>query len=305
MEEVVIMRVFVTGASGWIGSAVVPELLAAGHGVVGLARSDASAEALAKAGAEVVRGTLDDLGTLRDAAAASEGVLHLAFKHDVAFSGGFAEAAGADRAAVEAMAGALAGTGRPFVLASGLLGLTRGRVGTERDFPERSGSPMHGRVETARRVVDLAETGVRTSVLRLPPTVHGAGDYGFIAAYVAASRAAGRAGFVGDARWPAVHRSDAARLFVLALENAPAGSVLHAVQDEGVPFREIAEAVGKGLDLPVAELSQEEADAAYTWLGPIIATDSAASSDLTRALLSWEPTGPGLLDDLASGCYFG
>ncbi|WP_066361224.1 SDR family oxidoreductase [Herbidospora mongoliensis] len=299
------MRVFVTGASGWIGSAVVPELLAAGHGVAGLARSDASAQALQDAGAEVVRGTLDDLDTLRGAAAASDGVVHLAFKHDVAFSGGFAEASGADRAAAEAMAGALAGTGRPFVLASGLLGLAPGRVGTERDFPEPSGSPMHGRVATARRVLDLAETGVRTSVLRLPPTVHGAGDNGFIAAYVAASRAAGLAGHVGDARWPAVHRDDAARLFVLALEKAPAGSVLHAVQDEGVQFREVAEAVGKSLELPVVDLAPEEAAAHYTWLAPLIATDSAASSAFTRAEFSWEPTGPTLLDDLVAGRYSG
>ncbi|GAB1819155.1 SDR family oxidoreductase [Herbidospora sp. RD11066] len=295
------MRVFVTGASGWIGSAVVPELLAGGHGVVGLARSDASAEALVEAGAEVVRGTLDDLDLLRDAAAASDGVVHLAFKHDIAFSGGFAEATEADLVAVEAMVGGLEGTGRPFVLASGLLGLAPGRVGTERDVPEQA----QGRMATARRVRLLAETGVRTSVLRLPPTVHGAGDPGFIAAYVAFSRAAGAAGFVGDARWPAVHRSDAARLFVLALEEAPGGAVLHAVQDEGVPFREVAEAVGKGLGLPVVELAPEEAAASYSWLGPIIGMDAAASSTLTRELLPWEPVGPTLLDDLVAGRYFG
>ncbi|TKK89225.1 SDR family oxidoreductase [Herbidospora galbida] len=290
------MRVFVTGASGWIGSALVPELLAKGHDVVGLARSDASAEALGRAGAEVVRGTLDDLGLLREAAAASDGVVHLAFKHDVAFSGGFAEAAGADRAAVEALVGALGTTGRPFVLASGLLGLAPGRVGTERDLPGTSESPLHRRAQTARWV--LEQPGVRASVLRLPPTVHGAGDNGFIAFYVAASRAAGHAGYVGEARWPAVHRSDAARLFVLALERAPAGSVLHAVQDEGVPFRDVAEAVGKGLDVPVASLSPEEAAVSYSWLAPMIAADSPASSALTREALSWEPTGPGLLEDL-------
>nr|WP_062330970.1 SDR family oxidoreductase [Herbidospora sakaeratensis] len=294
------MRVFVTGASGWIGSAVVPELLARGHAVVGLARSDASAETLGEAGAEVVRGTLDDLGLLRETAAASDGVVHLAFKHDVAFSGGFAEAAGADRAAVEAMVGALGTTGRPFVLASGLLGLAPGRIGTERDLPAASESPIHRRAETARWVVE--QQGARASVLRLPPTVHGAGDNGFMAFYVAASRAAGRAGFVGEARWPAVHRSDAARLFVLALEEAPAGSVLHAVHEEGVPLRDVAEAVGKRLGIPVASLTPEEAAVSYAWLAPLIAADSPASGVLTRARFSWEPTGPGLLEDLVHYC---
>ncbi len=293
------MRVFVTGAPGWIGSALVPQLQAAGHEVAGLARSEASAEALVTAGVQVVRGTLDDLDTLKGAAAGADAVVHLAFKHDIAFAGGFAEAAEADLVAVEAMLGALEETGRPFVLASGLLGLAPGRVATERDFPEQDA----GRAKTARRV--LAADGVRGSVVRLAPTVHGAGDPGFIAAYVAASRTAGVAGFVEGGRWPAVHRDDAARLFLLALENAPAGTVLHAAQDEGVPLREVAEAVGKGLGVPVERMTPEEAAASYAWLGPMLAMDAAASSDVTRELLSWEPTGPTLLDDLAAGHYFG
>ncbi|MEV4295347.1 SDR family oxidoreductase [Microbispora rosea] len=305
------MRVFVTGASGWIGSAVVPELIGAGHEVVGLTRSDASAAALARTGAQVCRGTLDDLGTLRDTAAASDGVIHLAFKHDIAFSGDFQGAADADRRAVETFGEVLAGSGRPFVLASGILGLTPGRVVTERDGRDSAADASHddgpqARQATARRTLDLASHGVRSSVLRLPPTVYGEGDHGFMAALVGIARERGVSGYVGDGsnRWPGVHRLDAAHLFRLALEKAPAGSVLHAVTDEGVPIRTVAEVIGRHLGLPAVSIPGEEAGAHFSWLGGMIGLDAPASSALTRELLGWQPVQPGLVDDLDKGHYF-
>ena len=305
------MRVFVTGASGWIGSAVVPELIGAGHQVVGLARSEASAAALAAAGAEVHRGTIDDLDSLRSAAEVSDGVIHLAFKHDIAFSGGFQGAADADRRAVETFGATLAGSDRPFVIASGVLGLAPGRVGTERDGV-RSDSAAHlsggpqTRMATAQMTLALASRGVRSSVVRLSPTVHGEGDNGFMAALVGIARDKGVSGYVGDGsnRWPAVHRLDAAHLFRLALEQAPAGSVLHAVGDEGVPIRAIAEVIGRHLDLPVVAISPEDAAEHFGFLGAFVATDSPASSALTRELLGWQPTHPGLIADLDQGHYF-
>ncbi len=300
------MRIFVTGASGWIGSAVVPELLNAGHQVVGLARSDASAAALAAAGAEAVRGTVDDLDVLRDTAAASDGVIHLAFKHDIAFSGDFQGAAEADRRAVDAFADALAGTDRPFVLASGLVGLKPGQLATEQDMPTPDGSPMSIRGTTAGAVLALASRGVRSSVVRLSPTCHGDGDNGFMSAVVGIARAKGVSGYIGDGAnvWPAVHRLDAARLFCLALEKAPAGSVLHGVAEQGVPIRDIAEVIGRHLDVPTASVAPEAAVEHFTWLGPILALDAPASSTLTRELVGWEPTQPGLLEDLDKGHYF-
>ncbi|BBB00274.1 putative NAD-dependent epimerase/dehydratase [Actinacidiphila reveromycinica] len=305
------MRVFITGASGWIGSAVVPELLGAGHQVIGLARSDASAEALTQAGAEVRRGTLDDLDTLRAAAAESDGVIHLAFKHDIAFSGGFEAAADADRLAIDTFGDALAGTDKPLVIAAGVLGLTPGRVLTEEDG--RTAGPADGhptgpakRMDNALATLALADRGVRSSVVRLCPTVHGDGDQGFVPMIIATARDKGVAGYVGDGanRWPAVHRSDAATLFRLALEDAPAGSVLHAVADEGVPIRDVAEVIGRHLDLPVASVTAEDAPAHFTWMAGFIGLDSPASSTRTRELLGWQPTGPGLLEDLDKGHYF-
>lgn len=305
------MRVFVTGASGWIGSAVVPELIGAGHQVVGLARSDASAAALTAAGADVRRGTVDDLDVLRSAAAASDGVIHLAFKHDIAFSGDFQGAADADRRAVEAFGEALAGSGRPFVLASGILGLTPGRVATEEDTGprlslEHLGTGPRTRLDTAQLTLALASRDVRSSVVRLPPTVHGEGDHGFMAALIGIARAKGVSGHVGDGanRWPAGHRSDAARLFRLALEKAPAGSVLHATADEGVPIRTVAEVIGRHLDVPVAAVPPEATAEHFGWLAGFIGLDSPASSLRTRELLGWQPTGPGLIDDLDKGHYF-
>lgn len=300
------MRIFVTGASGWIGSAVVPELIDAGHQVVGLARSDASAAALTAAGAEVLPGTIDDLDVLRDAAAASDGVIHLAFKHDIAFSGGFQDAGEADRRAVDTFGDALAGTDRPFVLASGVAGLAPGHVATERDMPTIDGSPVSIRATTAQAALALASRGVRSSVVRLSPTCHGEGDNGFMATLVAIARDKGVSGYIGDGanRWPAVHRLDAARLFRLAAEKAPAGSVLHGVAEEGVPIRDVAEVIGRHLDVPVTSVAPEAAAGHFSWLGAFLAFDVPASNTLTRELLDWEPAHPGLLEDLDKGHYF-
>ncbi|MFL5962406.1 MAG: SDR family oxidoreductase [Gaiellaceae bacterium] len=301
------MRVFVTGASGFIGSAVVPELIGAGHQVVGLARSDASAAALAVAGTEVHRGDLADLDGLRAAAAASDGVIHLAFDHDIAFSGDFQGAADADRRAIETFGDALEGSDRPFVIASGTLGLAPGRLGTEQDMPDPdSGSHAAPRIANAQAALSLATRGVRSSVVRLSPSVHGDGDHGFVATLVDIAREKRVSGYIGDGsdRWPAVHRLDAAHLFRLALESAPAGSVLHGVGDEGVPIRDIAEVLGRHLNLPVVSIPQEEAGEHFGFLAGFLGADSPASSALTRELLGWQPTHPGLIDDLDQGHYF-
>jgi nucleoside-diphosphate-sugar epimerase len=304
------MRIFVTGASGWIGSAVVAELLEGGHDLVGLARSDASAQRLEAAGAMVLRGDVDEPDGLAKAAADSDGVIHLAFQHEVAFSGNFAAAAAADRRAVEAMGAALADSDRPFVLASGTLGLTTGRAATEDDglvpSAEMRANPAGRRAATALLTLSLRGIGVRSSVLRFPPTVHGDGDHGFVATLVDIARQRGVAGYVGDGtnRWPAVHRSDAARLVRLAVEAAPAGSVLHAVADEGVPFREIAGAMGRHLGVPTASVAPADAAEHFAHLGHFVAVDSPATAAVTRELLAWEPTGPSLLDDLEQDHYY-
>ncbi|AUA15399.1 SDR family oxidoreductase [Streptomyces malaysiensis] len=300
------MRIFVTGASGWIGSALVPELIDAGHQVIGLARSDSSAAALTAAGAEVVRGTLDDLDVLGTTTAAADGVIHLAFKHDIAFTGDYQGAAEADRRAVDTFADALAGTDRPFVLASGLVGLKSGQVSTERDTPTVNGTPASLRSATATAALALASRGVRSSVVRLSPTCHGEGDNGFMAHLVATARAKGVSGYLGDGdqRWPAVHRLDAARLFRLAVEKAPAGAVLHGVAEEGIALRDIAEVIGRHLDVPTVSVAPEAAAEHFTWLSDFVALDSPASNALTRELLDWRPTHPGLLEDLDKGHYF-
>jgi nucleoside-diphosphate-sugar epimerase len=306
------MKIFVTGASGWIGSAVVPELIAAGHQVTGLARSDKSAAILKALGAEVVSGDLDDLDGLRSAAAASDGVIHLAFKHDIAFSGDFEGAATADRRAVEALGMTLEGSNRPLVIASGVLGLAPGRMATERDgHGVDSGDGPHalgpvGRHATAEYVLSLASRGVRSSIVRLAPTNHGDGDNGFMASIVAIARDKKVSGYVGDGdnRWPAVHRLDSAHLFRLAVEHAPAGSTLHAVAEEGVPLREVAAAIGAQLDIPVVAIAPGDAAKHFTWLANFLALDSPASSALTRKLLDWQPSQPGLIEDLTMGHYF-
>lgn len=299
------MRIFLTGASGHIGSAVIPELLDAGHEVVGLARSNEAAAAVAAAGADVHRGDLDDLDNLRAVAAAADGVIHLAFKHEAMQTGDYAGAIAADLRAIETIGDALAGTGKPFVSTSGTLqlafaGLTR--VGTEADVLDAG-----PRVDAENAVVALAERGVRSSVVRLPPTVHSSLDhYGFVPTLIATARDKGVAAYVGDGnnRWPAGHTLDAAHLYRLALEAAPAGARLHAVDDEGVPFREIAEAIGRHLDLPVIGIPPEQADAHFGYLGPLVALDNPTSSARTRELLTWKPTHPGLIEDLDLGHYF-
>ncbi len=289
------MRVFVTGASGFIGSAVVPELLGAGHEVIGLARSQASADALTAAGATVQRGDLTDLDSLRAGAAASDGVIHLAFVHDFT---DFAAANVTDRQAIDALGAELAGSGRPLVIASGLAGFG-GAVATEDDEPDAATAGP--RAAAAAATLALADRGVRSSVVRLAPTVHGAGDGGFIAAAIGVARQSGVAGYVGDRpRWAAVHRLDAARLFRLAVEQAPAGSVLHGTAEDGVDLRDVAAVVGRHLGLPVQQVTAEH----FGWLGMFIGTSLQGSSAKTRALLGWEPTHPGLLDDLEQGHYF-
>jgi nucleoside-diphosphate-sugar epimerase len=301
------MRVFVTGASGHIGSAVVPELLAAGHQVVGLARSDSSAVALESAGAEVWRGDLDDLDGLREAAAGSDGVIHLAFRHDAMRSGDFPGAVATDMRAVETIGAALEGSGKPFVGTSGTLMLTfaagiDGRLGTEEDTAE--GGP---RVDAENFVIGTADRGVRSSVVRLPPITHSTLDHhGFAPTLIGIARNTGVAGYVGDGsnRWPSVHTLDAARLYRLALEGAPAGSRLHAVADEGVPFRAIAEVIGRKLRVPTASIPAEDANEQFSFLGAFVSLDNPVSSELTRRLLSWKPTHPGLLEDLNEGHYF-
>jgi nucleoside-diphosphate-sugar epimerase len=255
------MRAFVTGATGFIGSAVVRELLDAGHQVLGLARSDTAAAALAAAGADVRRGTLDDPDSLRSAAATADGVIHTAFVHD--FSD-YAGAARTDRRAIEALGDALAGSGRPFVVTAGTAGLPAGRVATEND----ASGPEAPRVSEQAALAFTAR-GVRVSVLRLPPSVHGVGDHGFVPRLIEIARTTGVSAYPGDGsnRWPAVHRLDAAHLFRLALEEAPTGARLHGVADEGVPVRDIAEIIGRHLNLPVAAVSREETDRHFGWLG--------------------------------------
>ena len=299
------MRVFVTGASGHIGSLVVAELLAAGHQVTGLARSDASESALRAAGAQVRRGTLQDLDVLAAGAADAGGVIHLAFIHDFT---DYAAAGAADLAAIEAIGAALADSGKPFVTTSGTAMLAfgfggSGTLGTEDTEVDPSGP----RVASENATVALAGRGVRSSVIRLAPTVHGPTDRrGFVPTLIANARVRGRSLYIGDGanRWPAVHNLDAARLYRLALETAPAGSRLHGAAEQGIAFREIAQVIGDRLGVPTLGVSPEQALDELGFVGAIAALDNPTSSDITRELLDWHPEHPGLLQDLRTGRYF-
>ena len=294
------MRVFITGATGFIGSAIVPELIDAGHHVVGLARSDQSARALAAAGAEAHPGSLEDLDSLGEGAAAADGVIHCAYIHD--FSQ-MEKAADVNERAIEALGAALEGSDRPLVVTAGTALVSPGRLATEND---RSATGAHPRAASEQIALALASRGVRSSILRPPPSVHGEGDHGFVPFLIEIARTRGVSGYVGDGtnRWPAVHRLDAGHLYRLALEQAPAGTVLHAVAEEGVPTREIAEVIGRQLDLPVVSIEPDQATDHFGWIAGFFGLDVPASSARTRERFGWQPTHPGLIDDLEAGHYF-
>ena len=291
------MRIFVTGASGFVGSAVVQELLGAGHQVLGLARSDKSAQQLTAAGAAVHRGSLDDLDSLRRGAADAAGVIHLAFIHD--FSQ-YETAGETDQLAIEALGEALAGTDKPLVVTSGLAGFAPGRLATEADTP----APLPRMSEPA--ALALAARGVRAMVVRLAPSVHDDGDQGFVPTLINIAREKGAAAYLGDGqnRWPAVHRRDAARLFRLALEQGAAGAVFHGVADEGIPMRDIAAVIGRHLHVPVVAKTPAEAADHFGWMARFVGLDMPATSALTQQALDWHPTHKGLLADLEEGQYF-
>ena len=297
------MRVFVTGASGHIASAVIPELIAAGHDVVGLARSDTAAAAVTALGATVHRGDLDDLAGLRKAAEASDGVIHLAYNHEQMRSGDYAAAVTADLAAVHAFGDALAGTGKPLVGTSGTLAVANlGRPGTEED----AGAPG-GRTDAENAVVGFAEQGVRSSVVRIPPITHSTLDrHGFARTLIAVARQTGVAGYPGDGanRWPAGHTLDVGHLYRLALEDAPAGTRWHAAGDEGIPVRDMAQSIGDHLGLPVASIPADRMEAHFGFLAAVLVLDNPVTTLATRRILGWEPVHPGLLADFGTGDYF-
>jgi len=296
------MRIFVTGATGFVGSAVVHELLTAGHQVLGLVRSDASAAALVATGAEVHRGDLEDLDSLRRGTEQCEAVIHTGFIHDFAR---FVEVCAIDRRAIEAMGEGLKGSDRPFIITSGTALLSRGHLATEDIVPNLSTHPFP-RVNTEVAGAELAAQGVHVSMLRLSPSTHGDGDHGFVAMLINIAREKGVSAYVGEGlnRWTAVHRMDAARLYRLAVEKGAANARYHAVAEEGVLFRDIAEVIGRRLNLPVVSKSPEEAEAHFGWFAHFAAIDCPASSALTREILGWKPTECHLLADLDHWRYF-
>lgn len=301
MQEEIVMRAFVTGASGFIGSAVVAEMIGAGHGVVGLARSPGSATRLSTLGAEVVEASLADLDSIRAAAATADGVIHLAYRHGDPPE----QAAATDRAVIETLTDALAGSDRALVVTSGTLALPAGRLGTEGDAPDPA-APGAARLAGERAALAGVERRVRACVVRLAPCVHEQERRGFAGALVDIAQRTGVAGYLGDGsqRWPALHRQDAARLYRLAVERAPAGSILHGVGEEGVTILSIAQLIGDRLGVPVQRIPDQDAEAHFGWLATIVGTDAPASSTATRRLLSWQPTHPGLLADLDHGHFF-
>ena len=292
------MRVFVTGATGWVGSAVVQELLSAGHEVTGLARSDEGAAALTKAGAEVQRGVVGDLDLLHRAASAADAVIHCAFNHD--FSR-FAENCAEDERAIGAMGAALAGSGRPMLVTSGMALIAPGRLANEDDVPAQ-----HFPRRSEAAALALLDKGVKAGAVRLPPSVHGLGDHGFVPRLIGIARDKGQAAYIEDGsnRWAGVHRLDAAKVFRMALESGVTRTAYHAIGDEGVPFKDIAAVIGKRLGVPVVGKTKEEAEAHFGWIAPFAGMDLAASGEKTKTLLRWAPTQPGLLADLDQPGYF-
>jgi len=319
------MRVFVTGATGFIGSAIVRELIGAGHQVLGLARTDRSAKALRSAGADVHRGTLEDTKSLRRGAAASDGVIHMAFIHDIShmplsarlrivfggLPGGIAmrfmtTTVRTDRRAIEAIGDALAGSKRPFIVTVGTLGMTPGELATEDDMADPKAIGAARSIPSEQAVLKLPPRGVRAMVMRLPPSVHGDGDTGFIPRLIDTARKKGVSAYVGDGsnRWPAAHRLDVAHLYRLALEKGAAGARYHGVADEGVPTKEIAEVIGRRLNVPVVSIAAQQAPRHFSWLGHFFGVDNPASSQRTQERLGWRPTQPGLIADIDRPSYF-
>lgn len=296
------MQVFVTGASGFVGSAVTAELLAHGHQVLGLARSDSSAEALARTGAQVLRGDLEAPETLREGAQRSDAIIHAGFVHDFAH---YARCCAIDRAAIETLGAAIEGTNKPFIVTAGLAGLAVTANAVTEDDIAPPPTDMYPRAsDMAARA--LTARGIPTMIVRLPPSVHGRGDHGFVPMLIALAREKGRSAYVGDGSnaWPAVHVTDAARAYRLAVERGPSGQTFHAAAETGVPFREIAQAIAGGLELPCVSLSAEEARAHFGWMAHFTTLDQPTASERTLHLLDWHPIGPDLLTDMAGAGYF-